>query len=76
MVVVPNPMPVTGTLTVVLFAAMVTVGGTVATDVFDELRLMTWPPAGAAEDITRVRFLVTNPDTVDVAGENAMFGAT
>lgn len=76
MVVVPNPTPVTGTLTVVEFAAMVTVGGTVATDVLDELRLITCPPAGAADDITRLTFLVIKPDTVTIAGENVMFGAT
>ena len=75
-VVVPNPMPVTGTLTLVVFAAMVTVGGTVATDVLDELRFIIWPPAGAADESTRLRFLAIKPDTVRAAGEKVMFGAT
>ena len=69
-------MPVTGTLTVVVFAAMVTVAGTEATEGLDELRLITCPPAGAADDSTRLRFLLTKPGTDNVAGENEIFGAT
>ena len=76
MVVVPNATPVTGTLTLVVFAAMVTVAGTVAIDVLVEVRLIVWPPAGAADDRTKLRFLVIKPDTVSVDGTNAMFAAT
>jgi hypothetical protein len=43
----PPATPVTGTFTVVAFAAKVTVEGTVATPVLLELRLMVKPPAGA-----------------------------
>jgi hypothetical protein len=76
MVVVPKATPVTGTLTLVVFAAMVTVAGTAAIDALVELRLITWPPAGAADDRTKLRFLVLTPGTVSVEGTNAIFAAT
>src|SRR5271166_2873678 len=56
MVAVPTETPVTGTLTVTAFAGKVTVAGIVATPLFDELRLTTWPPAGAGVESVRVMF--------------------
>lgn len=55
-VAVPTETPVTGTLTVVALAGKVTVAGMVATPLFDELRLMSWPPAGAGVESVRVMF--------------------
>ena len=56
MVVDPDATPVTGTDTLVAFAAKFTVAGTVAADVFVELRLIVKPPAGAGAERFSVRF--------------------
>jgi len=61
MVVVPPPTPVTGMLTVVVPCAMVTVAGTVATPVLEELTLKVTPPVGALAERVRVRFWVAVP---------------
>ena len=65
----PVPIAVTGTLTLILFAGMVTVGGTVATPGLLELRLIVCPPAGAAADKLSVRFCVVPAVIVALAGE-------
>lgn len=52
----PMLTPVTGTVTLVVPAANVTVAGTVAVVGFVELRLMVKPPAGAAADRMSVKF--------------------
>jgi hypothetical protein len=52
----PLATPVTGTVAVVVPAAIVAVAGTVATPVLSELRLMIRPPAGAFADSVSVRF--------------------
>jgi len=56
MVVEPDAKPVTGTETLVAPAEKLTVGGTKATVVFVELRLMVSPPAGAGVERFSVRF--------------------
>ena len=50
MVAEPAAPPVTGTLTVVAFAAKATVGGTVATAGLLEVNAMVRPPTGAGAD--------------------------
>ena len=57
----PGATPVTGTVTVVVVAKMVTVAGTVATPGVPELRLMTTPPTGAGEESVKVRLCVAVP---------------
>jgi hypothetical protein len=52
----PTDTPVTGTLMLDAFCAMVTFVGTVATVGLSELRLTTKPPAGAVPERLRVRF--------------------
>jgi hypothetical protein len=68
-VAVPAPTLVTGTLTLVALAGMVTVAGTVATFLLLELRLTVIPPAGAGDDRFSVRFCVATPLIVRVVGE-------
>ena len=72
----PAATPVTGTVTVVALAAMVTVAGTVAAAMAEELRLTVSPPVGAGPDKVRVRFLVSVPFTVNVAGVKLMVAVT
>ena len=69
---VPIPTPVTGTLTVVEPAGMVTVKGTVAIATLSELRLMTAPFAGALSDSVRVTFCAPAPAAMSggLAGHN------
>jgi len=52
----PGATPVTATVAVVAFAAMLTVAGTVAAAVLLELKLTVRPPAGAAPESVRVMF--------------------
>lgn len=68
-VVVPFPAPVTGTLALVLFAAIMTDAGTVATAGFVELRLTGKPPAGAGPESVSIRFCVAVPAIVRFCGE-------
>ena len=75
-VVAPAATPVTGTVTVVALAAIVTVAGTVAVDVDEELMLTVNPPAGAGPDRVRVRFLVSEPFSVMEAGARLMVAVT
>lgn len=65
---VPKLTAVTGTLTVVAFAAKVAVAGTVATAMALEVRLTVRPAAGAAADNVSVRFWVLRPVIVAVGG--------
>ena len=55
-VAVPGTTPVTGTLTLLVFDAMVTVAGTVAKPVLSELRLTITPPDGAGDERFSVMF--------------------
>ena len=75
-VVAPALTPVTGTVTVVAFAAIVTVAGTVAVAVEEELMLTVNPPGGAGPDKVRVRFLVSAPFSVIEAGARLMVAVT
>jgi hypothetical protein len=68
MVADPGAAAVTGTLTAVVFAGIETVAGTVATLVFDELRL-TLTALGRAADSISVRFCVPAALKVNAAGE-------
>lgn len=65
----PGATPVTGTLTLVLFCAIVTFAGTVAAPGLSELRLTVTPPAGASPESVRVKFCVEPALTVRVFGE-------
>jgi hypothetical protein len=67
--VVPSETPVTATLALTAFAAIVTLAGAVATPVLLELRLNVTPPAGAGDDKTNVRNCVEVPGTDSVDGE-------
>jgi hypothetical protein len=69
MTVEPVATPVTGTLTLVAFAANVTVAGTVATPGLSELTLTITPPGGAGDDRFNVRFCVTPWPIVMLTGE-------
>jgi len=71
MTVEPGATPVTGTLTVVAPAEKVTDAGTVAAPVFEELRLIITPLAGAGAGSVSVRFCVVVPVIVSVFGVNA-----
>ena len=75
-VVVPRATPVTGTRTVVAAAGMVAVAGTVAVAADEELRLIVRPPVGAGPDKVRVRFLVSVPFSVSVAGVKLIVAVT
>ena len=75
-VVDPAATPVTGTATVVALAAMATVAGTVAAAMDEELRVTVRPPVGAGPDNVRVRFLVSDPFIVNVAGVKLMVAVT
>jgi hypothetical protein len=75
MTAVPTATPVTGTLTVVAFAAKLTVAGTVRIVVSLELRWMV-VAVGAAADSVSVRFLVFNPVMLAVAGVNVAVAFT
>lgn len=72
----PKPVAVTGTLTVVVPLANVTVPGTVATDVLLELSLTVVPAAGAAAESVSVRFCAFRPVIVAVEGEKATLAFT
>jgi len=76
MVVVPGVTLVTGTVTLVALAAIVTVAGTVATPVLLELKLKATPPAGAGADKFSVRFWVAIPVMVPVLGEKLAVAVT
>ena len=76
MIAVPTTPLVTGTITLVAFAAMLTVAGTVATDVLLELRLMVNPPAGAGPESVKVRFCVEAVPTVRLLGEKPTLPTT
>ena len=69
-------MLVTGTLTVVVFAATFTLAGTVAAPVLLELRLILNPPGGAAYDRFNVRFCVAMPVIERLAGEKLIVAPT
>jgi len=68
MVAEPVATPVTGTDTLVVFAANTTVAGTVATPVFEELKLTSKPLGPAAWDKLSVRFWVAFVLMVAVPG--------
>ena len=68
MAAVPGATLVTATLTLVALAAKFTVEGTVATPVLLELKLIVKPPAGAGADRFNVKFCVSVPTIVRVAG--------
>jgi hypothetical protein len=67
-VAVPPATLVTGTLTVVEPARMVTIAGTVAALVLLELKLTVMPPLGAGDERVNVRFCVAIPLIVRVGG--------
>jgi len=67
----PGATPVTGTFTEVAPVENVTAGTTVAAPVFEELRLIITPPAGAGAGSVSVRFCVVVPVIVRVFGLNA-----
>jgi hypothetical protein len=73
---VPPPTPVTGTTALVLPEAKVTLCGTVATAVFDEVSETVTPLAGAADDIFKVRFWVVLPFRVRVVGVKLILAVT
>src|SRR5207302_2228984 len=70
----PANTPVTGTVTLVIFARIVTAGGTVATPGLLELKLMFRPPEGAGVEMVNVVFCVAIPVIVKLAGEKLMVG--
>ena len=72
----PAATPVTGTLAVVAPAAKTTVGGTVATPMLLELKLIVKPPAGAAAERLSVRFCVTAPVMVRLGCWKAIVAPT
>ena len=65
----PTATPVTGTVTLVVPAAKVTVVGTVATAVLLEFRLTVKPPAGADPERFSARFCVAPWAIVALVGE-------
>lgn len=68
MVVYPAATPVTGTLTLVVFGANVTVEGTVATPVLSDVKFTVKPPAGAGVASCSVKVPVFCPVIVKVSG--------
>jgi len=72
MVTDPAVTPVTGTVTLVALAPMLTVAGVEATAALLELRLTDSPPAGAGADRFRVRFWVSAPPIVRLPGQKLM----
>ena len=76
--IVVDPMLIALTFTVTLVAAdgKVTVAGTVATLVFEELRFTVKPPAGAAPDKVNVSASVPGPVTVTALGEKVSVAPT
>jgi hypothetical protein len=72
----PVATPVTGTVTLLAPDAKVTVGGTVATAMLLELRLIMTPPDGAGTDRFSVKFCVAVPMIVPVGGEKASVAVT
>jgi len=68
MVDVPCPTAVNNTLTVVEFAAKLTLAGTVTTLVLLEVRLTVRPPGGAAAERFRATFCVVIP-VIETVGE-------
>lgn len=72
----PGVTPVTGTVTVVCPAGIVTVDGTVATPVALEEMLNTIPPAGAGPDNVSVRLRVSVPGIVRLDGEKVIVAVT
>jgi hypothetical protein len=68
--------PLTFTDTLVAADGKVTVAGTVATLVFEELRFTVKPPAGAAPDKVNVSVSVPGPVTVTAVGEKASVAPT
>lgn len=73
---VPGVTPVTGTVTVVCPAGIVTVDGTVATPVALEEMLNAIPPAGAGPDNVSVRLRVSVPGIVRLDGEKVIVAVT
>ena len=61
MVVVPNAKDVTGTLTVLVPAGIVTLTGTEATDGLLEMRFTVSPAAGVGAERLSAKFCVLNP---------------
>jgi hypothetical protein len=73
----PGATPETATVAVLVLAAMVTVGEpTLATLVLLEVMLKVRPPAGAGPESVNVRFRVSVPASVRVAGEKLMVAVT
>lgn len=72
----PTATPVTGTETLLMFAGMVTVGGTVAAPALLELRVTVRPPVGAVPDKFSVRFCVVAPLMVRLVGEKLSVAVT
>src|SRR5438445_1303486 len=68
-VAVPVALPVTGTLTLVASAGIVTEDGTLATAELLEPSPMTMPPAGAGAESVNLRFCVPAPAKVRLAGK-------
>ena len=61
MMAVPATPPLTGTVTLVACAGMITVAGTLATMESLELRMTVKPPAGAGDPMFRVRVPALGP---------------
>ena len=72
MVAVPAAAPVTETVALVNPAAMLTEAGTVATAVFEELRVKVMPFTGAGLAKVNVRLLTADPGMFSVVGEKAI----
>jgi hypothetical protein len=72
----PTATPVTGTETLLMFAGMVTVAGTVAVPALLELRVTVRPPVGAVPDKFSVRFCVVAPLMVRLVGEKLSVAVT
>ena len=72
----PAATPVIGTDTLVAFALMVTVPGTVAAPLLLDVRVMFKPPAGAGPDKFKVRFCVAPTPIESVDGEKLRFETT
>ena len=69
MVALPMPAPFTATVVLVALPAKFAVGGTVATLVLLELKLMVKPPAGAGTDRFKVNASVEAPAILALAGK-------
>jgi hypothetical protein len=69
MVAVPAATPVTATVAVVWFCAIVTDAGIFTTPLGAALSVTVKPPAGAGADNVRVRFLVSGPVRLTLCGE-------